>query len=210
MTTCFALGEGCWCWRFGDAPDPELSNRVLAAYRDLKKYPVNGVLDVVPAYTELAVHFDPLRVDAFEVRDEVEKRFTLQSSTEPTDQKLHRFQVRYEGADLVSVAESLQLSVEEVIQRHTAPVYTIAMIGFVPHFPYCLGLDPLLQVPRRASPRIKVPAGSVALAGVQTGIYPQESPGGWNVIGTTDPVGCQRLRPGDQIQFVATENAVCG
>jgi KipI family sensor histidine kinase inhibitor len=112
------------------------------------------------------------------------------------------------GPDLDAVAEHAGLSRDDVIARHAAAEYTVAMLGFAPGFPYLLGLDRALQVPRRPSPRTRVPAGSVAIGGAQTGIYPRELPGGWHLIGRTplvlfDPAReppCL-LAPGDRVRF---------
>src|SRR4029453_16125360 len=93
--------------------------------------------------------------------------------------------VSYDGADLPEVARLTGLEAEEVVRRHTAPEYTVAFLGFSPGFPYLVGLDPALEVPRRDTPRTSIPAGSVGLAGGQTGIYPTASPGGWQLIGRT-------------------------
>jgi KipI family sensor histidine kinase inhibitor len=121
--------------------------------------------------------------------------------------------VRYGGADgpdLERVAAHAGLSAGEVVARHAASDYTVAMLGFAPGFPYLLGLDAALHVPRRANPRTRVPAGSVAIGGAQTGIYPRELPGGWNLIGCTpltlfDPCRDQPclLAPGDRVRFHA-------
>lgn len=191
----------------GDAPDLELSKKILAHYRDLQDHPPKGVQDVVPAYTEIAVHFDPIQTEAARLRDEVEARLSKALLSNDAQQNIHthHLPVKYDGPDLEQVATHTGLTVPEVVQRHTCPSYTVAMIGFMPHFPYCLGLDPVLQMPRLSSPRPVVPAGSVALAGVQTGVYPQESPGGWNLLGRTDPQRLKAIRPGDQIRFEAVE-----
>jgi KipI family sensor histidine kinase inhibitor len=117
--------------------------------------------------------------------------------------------VRYDGEDLAEVAERLGLEVAEVVARHAAPTYTVACLGFSRGFPYLDGLDPTLRLPRRDTPRARVPAGSVAVAAEQAGIYPQTSPGGWHLLGRTDlplfdpdrePPGL--LAPGDRVRFV--------
>lgn len=112
------------------------------------------------------------------------------------------------GPDLDVVAEHARLSRDDVIARHTAAEYTVAMLGFAPGFPYLLGLDPALHIPRRATPRTRVPAGSVAIGGAQTGIYPRELPGGWNLIGRTPRVLFDPRReppallaPGNRVRF---------
>jgi inhibitor of KinA len=178
----------------------------LSAYRELKRNPPGGVLDVVPAYTELAVHFDPLAVDPLDLRDEVEAMLSCGNGEAPLENSmLHRLPVVYDGQDLDRVAAQCDLTEREVVHRHTAPVYTVAMIGFLPHFPYCLGLDETLILPRLASPRTSVPAGSVAVAGRQTGVYPVASPGGWNLLGRTDPDLLRDICPGDRVRFEAVE-----
>jgi KipI family sensor histidine kinase inhibitor len=119
--------------------------------------------------------------------------------------------VHYAGADLAAAARRLHMDPAELVRRHTLPVYTVAFLGFAPGFPYLTGLDPALQLPRRTDPRLQVPAGSVALAGEFCGIYPQATPGGWNVIGHCevrlfDPARAQPalLAPGDRVRFKAT------
>jgi KipI family sensor histidine kinase inhibitor len=124
--------------------------------------------------------------------------------------RLHEIGVRYDGEDLAEVAERTGLAVGDVVARHAAPVYTVACLGFSRGFPYLEGLDPALHLPRRASPRARVPAGSVAVAADLTGIYPRSTPGGWHLLGTTDAVLFDEsaeppalLAPGDRVRFVA-------
>jgi KipI family sensor histidine kinase inhibitor len=119
--------------------------------------------------------------------------------------------VVYDGEDLHDVAGLTSLSVQEVVLRHAAPEYVVAFLGFAPGFPYLVGLDPALHVPRRPTPRTRVPVGSVGLAGPQTGIYPTASPGGWQLIGRTDRVLFDERRDppallaaGDRLRFVAS------
>ena len=112
-----------------------------------------------------------------------------------------RFPVVYDGEDLERVASHAGLAVDEVVRLHTLPRYTVAMIGFLPHFPYLIGMDARLATPRLSDPRRRVPAGSVAIGGAQTGIYPSESPGGWNLVGRTNPRLLSGVRPGDAIVF---------
>jgi KipI family sensor histidine kinase inhibitor len=117
--------------------------------------------------------------------------------------------VRYDGADLIPLAAELGCSPEALLQRHAAGEYTVAFCGFAPGFAYLSGLDPALHVPRLASPRTAVPAGSVAIAGEYTGVYPRSSPGGWRLLGRTDAVlwDLDReppalLTPGTRVRFV--------
>jgi KipI family sensor histidine kinase inhibitor len=123
--------------------------------------------------------------------------------------RLVEIEVRYDGEDLTEVAERLGLEVAEVVARHAAPIYTVACLGFSRGFPYLDGLDPVLRLPRRDTPRARVPAGSVAIAAEQAGIYPQTSPGGWHLLGRTDVPLFEPdrdppalLAPGDRVRFV--------
>ncbi|HLB54334.1 MAG TPA: 5-oxoprolinase subunit PxpB, partial [Gemmatimonadales bacterium] len=120
--------------------------------------------------------------------------------------------VRYDGPDLEEVSARTSLTREEVIRRHTAPEYLVYLLGFAPGFGYLGDLDPALILPRRSAPRTRVPAGSVAIAGAQTAVYPLETPGGWHLIGRTtlslfdprrDPPAL--LAPGDRVRFEALE-----
>jgi inhibitor of KinA len=113
--------------------------------------------------------------------------------------------VLYKGEDLARVADYCGLTEEDVIDRHSRGRYTVAMVGFKPYFPYLLGLDPKLETPRLDTPRVKIPAGAVAIGGAQTGVYPEESPGGWNLIGSTDPELLKQIEPGDTILMKRVE-----
>ena len=148
-----------------------------------------AVLAVVPAARTVLVEFDPDAVSVAELRGVLEGCLTgpARSATrqpEPTVELV----VQYDGADLESVAEQCGLRVPEVIRRHCTPAYTVQFCGFAPGFGYLSGLDPVLRLPRLASPRPAVPAGSVAIAGEFTGVYPRSSPGGWLLLGRTDAV----------------------
>lgn len=124
---------------------------------------------------------------------------------------LHEIPVRYDGPDLAEVAACCGFNADEVIARHSAPVYEVALIGFSPGFPYLAGLDPALHLPRRAAPRPRVPVGAVAIGGSHAGVYSVETPGGWHLLGATstrlfDPARPDEemflLRPGDRVRFV--------
>jgi KipI family sensor histidine kinase inhibitor len=123
--------------------------------------------------------------------------------------RLHEIPVRYDGEDLPAVAAGTGLTVDEVVRRHAAPLYTVACLGFSRGFPYLDGLDPVLRLSRRASPRPQVPAGAVAIAAEQAGVYPRATPGGWHLLGTTEAVLFDEradppalLAPGDRVRFV--------
>lgn len=165
-----------------------------------------GVLDVVPGYRTVLVTTDePARLMA--VRDALPQ---LGLSRPPAADGGRRVEVPvvYDGADLAEVGRLTGLTEAEVVARHTAPLYLVAFLGFTPGFPYLVGLDPALHVPRRSTPRTVVPAGSVGLAGDQTGVYPRASPGGWQLLGRTEVVLFDPAReppallaPGDRLRF---------
>ncbi|HKZ10130.1 MAG TPA: 5-oxoprolinase subunit PxpB [Rhodanobacteraceae bacterium] len=218
------LAENALLLRFGDGIDATINARVHAAARALRAVNLPGVIDIAPAYATLLVRFNAFVRDGDALSEAITRalcrRFrggdglTAAVSGNPAAQRVE-IPVCYEGGfgqDLEAVAEYAQLSRQEVIARHTAAEYTVAMLGFAPGFPYLLGLDAALHVPRRADPRTRVPAGSVAIGGAQTGIYPRELPGGWNLIGRTplalfDPDRAPPclLAPGDRVWFRAID-----
>ncbi len=209
-----ALADDAWLLRFGDRIDVALNTRVHAVAARLRRRKPSWLRDLVPAYASLGVFFDPA-ADSERVREQLEALLAADGddAAEYTPRTID-IPVIYggdHGPDLVDSAAELGLSPTQLIQRHSAAVYTVAMIGFAPGFPYLIGLDPTLSLPRLATPRARVPAGSIAIGGAQTGIYPRESPGGWRLIGRTaqslfDP---QRepptlLQAGDRVRFVVT------
>ncbi|GAA5530599.1 5-oxoprolinase subunit PxpB [Herpetosiphon gulosus] len=142
-----------------------------------------GVIDVVAGLETVTVLFDLRLTNARQVRRQIQ-RLQLSQQTLPTP-SIHRIPIRYDGVDLAEVAERCQLTINQVIELHSSAEYRVAMVGFLPGFPYLDGLPVALHLPRRTTPRAKVAAGSVAIANDQTGIYPQSSPGGWHILGTT-------------------------
>lgn len=218
---CEALANDAWLLRTGaaDAPiDPAANARAHRIAAQLRALSPPWLRDVVPAYAAVGVFFDPDAVAAQAVRDWLLAHCTEDASEEKTDgTRIVEIPVRYGdefGADLDDAAAALGLARDTLIARHCAPLYTVAMLGFAPGFPYLLGLDAGLALPRLATPRTRVPAGSVGIGGAQTGIYPRESPGGWRLIGRTplrlfDPGREQPslLAPGDRVRFVAIDDA---
>jgi len=202
----YFVGDACLCWSLGNTIDRMTSLRILFVYRRLQadaNLASLGIRDLVPSYTALAVHADPLS-DWQEIGQLLDRHFNSMPATEAElreRSQRHLLPVSYQGEDLPRVAQLNGLSVPEVIERHAAAEYMVAMIGFRPHFPYLLGLDRRLTTPRLDAPRLKVPAGAVAIGGEQTGVYPEASPGGWNIVGMTDPRLLPAVRPGDTIVF---------
>ncbi len=193
---------------FGDCIDESLNRRVLALAAALRDFP--GLIDRVPAYASLTLFYDP-RVWTYEglaaaLRDDLNAA-TLGAG----DGRTVSLPVCYggeHGPDLEAVAQICEMDAAEVVARHSGNEYRVFFLGFTPGFPYLGGMDPRLAVPRQDTPRAQVPAGSVGIAGTQTGVYPQASPGGWQLIGQTpvrlfdarrDPP-CL-LSPGDRVVF---------
>ncbi|WP_329576596.1 MULTISPECIES: 5-oxoprolinase subunit B family protein [unclassified Streptomyces] len=169
---------------------------VLALRAALERDRPNGVRELIAAARTLLVTYDPAVAghDGLS-RTLAERAGALPAEGAGTGQapsgQATRYDtlvvpVRYDGPDLADVTELTGLTVREVIERHTAPLYTVAFAGFAPGFGYLTGTDPVLHLPRRSEPRTAVPSGSVAVAGGFTGVYPRSSPGGWQLLGSTD------------------------
>ena len=207
------LGERAWLLRLGEDIDAGCNLRVHALARHIRERAPTWLEDVVPAYASLAV---VLRMDALDSRAVArdwlhacaEAPWTVnEGPANPVE-----IPVLYggdAGPDLTSMAEALNLPVDDLIRRHSTGDYLVAMLGFAPGFPYLLGLDPALAMPRLDRPRTTVPAGSVGIGGSQTGIYPQAGAGGWRLLGRTplrlfdagrEPPAL--LQPGQRVRFV--------
>jgi KipI family sensor histidine kinase inhibitor len=182
----------------------ETVHRLHAALRELDP---PGVVELVPAYRTVLIVAEPDRAGVLDELATALPELELPPAEAVAGETVE-VPVRYDGEDLPEVARLTGLEAEEVVRRHTTPEYTVAFLGFSPGFPYLVGLDPALEVPRRDTPRTSIPAGSVGLAGNQTGIYPTASPGGWQLIGRTevtlfdparDPPAL--LAPGTRLRF---------
>lgn len=215
-----ALADDAWLLRLGDAIDDAVNARVHRLAARLRAQAPPWLRDLVPAYASLALFFDESAIDALAV-----KSWLTAQCAQPDDyandtqatRRIVEIPVAYGGdygPDLGSAAAELGLSAHELIARHSGGDYTVAMIGFAPGFPYLSGLDPALALPRLATPRTDVAAGSVAIGGAQTGIYPRPGPGGWRLLGRT-PLALfdvsreqpSLLQPGDRVRFVAIDAA---
>ncbi len=201
------IGESCLCWSIDREISLIASTRIIALYRSIKNLQKEGrlnLLDVVPAYNSIAVYFDPAVVDCKQIQNQVEQLLSTDSEyhLKPgAPDKEIILPVSFTGEDLFRIADHNDLTPAQVISLFTGASYTVAMIGFLPHFPYLIGLSKKLTTPRLKNPRTRVPAGSVAIGGAQAGVYPCESPGGWNILGTTDPALLFSLKPGDKVGF---------
>ncbi len=176
-----------------------------------------AVWELVPAYNSLTLIKQDTPIDFSTFSEQLKTWYETEEEVASKDHFLWRLPVCYDldfGIDLAEVSERMQLSTNEIIALHTKPEYTVYGIGFLPGFMYLGGLDTSLEVPRRATPRLKVARGAVGVAARQTGIYPQESPGGWNIIGNCPiPLFDTEKKPpcfvnvGDRIQFYAISRA---
>lgn len=196
--------------RLGTSPSPATQARVTALVQALDDAHPPWLVDCVPAFATVLVVFDPLEATVHAVRRAVRLALAAgQGRREATRQVV--IPVWYDprvGPDLEEVARLRGLSVSEVVACHVGREYLVYALGFKPGFPYLGFVDTRLETPRLATPRRTVPAGSVAIAGRQTGIYPVASPGGWRILGRTpvrifDPAAAEpfRLRPGDRVRF---------
>lgn len=205
-----ALGDTAWLFKADGASSEKKLGLILRLRRILELNPIPGIVDIVSSFDTIAVHFHP--ADGRKVLDHLTSlQLDESDDRQPSGGDIITIPVVYGGADLQALANAKNLSVSEIIALHRAAEYTVAAIGFSPGFPYLQGLPPQLHQPRHSSPR-KVPAGSVAIAGDQAGIYPFNSQGGWHVIGRTDltlfdphrePPAL--LQPGDKVRYVEVE-----
>ncbi|WP_369135302.1 allophanate hydrolase subunit 1 [Modestobacter sp. I12A-02662] len=180
---------------------------VLALYAALAAAPPEGVLDIVPAARTVLLVVDPGRTTLAEVADTV-RRTSPRADARSTGEVIE-LPVHYDGADLAECAELLGTDPDGLVRRHADAEWTVAFCGFAPGFGYLTQSGGSWDVPRRPTPRTKVPPGSVALAGEFSGVYPRESPGGWQLIGRTDVAvfdldrePAALLRPGVRVRFV--------
>lgn len=216
------LGDSAVIIRLGDHIEDAISDAALALAQSLKSSDVADVLDIAPSYASICVRYDMSRVRfetiAQRLRDAMANADAKPSIGAPID--AIAIPVCYGGEfgiDLGEVAQQCRIDSERVIELHCAGNYTVAMLGFMPGFPYLRGLHRDLHTPRLDAPRERVPAGSVAIGGAQTGIYPRELPGGWRVIGRTpltlfdasrEPPAL--LAPGQRVRFTRIDSTTFG
>lgn len=212
--------------QLNDAPEETL-DEVLRAFQQLRRAAIPGVIELAPAYTSVAVFFDPITIvkssgTPDKVFDWLATRIhaALAGAVRRRGVRISKSEIRiveipvcYDpefAPDLDDVARHAQMSTKQVIDLHSTAEYRVACIGFVPGFPFLAGLPKKLATPRRDVPRKEIPPGSVGIGGAQTGVYPLRSPGGWNLIGRTplklfDPTKDPPtlLRAGDRVRFRA-------
>jgi len=212
MNVCLRpAGDSALVLEFEQRVDPALNARVLAVARAIERARHAGVRDIVPAYCSLTVYFDPLRTRVDRLAGDLQEQMGLEDAIVDDERPPTVVPVCYGGAwgpDLDVVARFATCSPAEVIAIHAAPIYRVYMLGFVAGFAYMGSVDPRIAIPRHATPRLQVPAGSVGIAGQQTGVYPSVTPGGWHLVGRTplspfDPTRAEPFlfRAGDRVQF---------
>jgi inhibitor of KinA len=216
----YACGDEAITIAFGNGIDEAVNARVLSLYQYLQQHPITGTKDLIPAYNTLTLIYDAAALlqqigpdQLFQhLRDQLTAIVHHAVSAPSLPARQISIPVCYDvsvAPDLVALAELHQLSTDAVIQLHTSKTYRVYMIGFLPGFAYMGTVDERISSPRKSSPRTVVPRGSVGIAGAQTGIYPFDSPGGWQLIGTTplqlfdanNEQPCL-LQPGDEVHFV--------
>ena len=202
------LGDSALLVQLGDEINPIINHRVHALNALLQN--TNGILETVPAYCTLLVHYD-LDFTYQQIKNIIQEKMNQVNDSFQKTARRHEVPVRYgQGQnDLEIISSTLKLSIQEIIKIHSEKEYQIYMMGFTPGFPYMGILDSRLEMPRLQTPRTSVRAGSVAIAGSQTGIYPLDSPGGWHLLGWTtlklfDPTSETPFlfSPGDTVKFI--------
>jgi KipI family sensor histidine kinase inhibitor len=209
------MGDRSILVELGDTISPDVNRRVQQLMLQLRQAPLPGVREIAPGYRSLLVVYDPLTTAPAELKERIAEAAAQPGIAGLPQAKRLTVPVFYGGnygPDLEAVAGHLGISTDEVIRLHTETIYRVYMIGFTPGYPYMGELPAALAVPRRSTPRTRVPKGSVGIAQRQTGIYPVESPGGWQIIGWTplelfDPSRQlpSLLEMGDRVKFEAVQ-----
>lgn len=197
---------------FGNSISPKINKKIRNMYIAIEKSGLEGIMEMVPTYRSLLISYNPLKLKYRELCEKLREYEENLNDTDSEPAKVVEIPTLYGGeygVDIEFVAQHNNLSVNEVIKIHSSQNYLIYMLGFTPGFPYLGGMSEKIETPRLKAPRTKIPGGSVGIAGKQTGIYPIDSPGGWQLIGQTplklyDPFGEPPvlLNAGDYVRFV--------
>ena len=211
-------GDSSICAEFGNEISKEINAQIRAFNILLKESGIAGIVETIPTYRSLLIQYDPGVISYKSLEGKLKKLLARLDSVEIPPSEVLEVPVLYGGEemgpDLKFVAENAKMSEEEVIKLHSEPEYLIYMLGFTPGFTYLGGLNDAIETPRLKTPRVKIPAGSVGIAGKQTGVYPIDSPGGWQLIGRTPlkMYDADREKPilteaGQYIKFVPIDRA---
>lgn len=172
---------------FGNEISQNISSKVKNAYLSLQKLNLDGIIEIIPSYSSIFITYDIFKYD-YEKVVEILKNSITTKSNESNDEKIVNIDVYYGvevGLDLEDMSTKTDLSIQEIIDIHSNKLYDVYAIGFLPGFAYLASVDKRIAMPRLSSPRKQIPKGSVSIADTQTAVYPQASPGGWNIIGRT-------------------------
>lgn len=172
---------------FGNEISQDVSSKVKNAYLSLQKLNLDGIIEIVPSYSSIFITYDIFKYDYEKVVEILKNSINMQSN-ESNDEKIVNIDVYYGvevGLDLENMSTKTDLSIQEIIDIHSQKLYDVYAIGFLPGFAYLASVDQRIAMPRLSSPRKQIPKGSVSIADTQTAVYPQASPGGWNIIGRT-------------------------
>jgi 5-oxoprolinase (ATP-hydrolysing) subunit B len=208
-------GDGAITVEFSRTIDDAANERVLALDRTLAQAAIGGVIEVVPTYRSLLVHYDPLQI-GFEALSEKLAALAVLPTASVANTRRWRIPVAYggeHGVDLEDVAKTLKTTPDDIVARHIAGDYRVAMIGFTPGWSYLSGLATSMQMPRRQNPRLLTPAGTISVGGIQTGVQCLAGPSGWHLLGRT-PVRTYQLHrepifllePGDRVTFAVIDH----
>jgi len=212
------MGDRSLIVEIGDRISPEINRRVSALALFLEENPIDGIIDIVPAYRSVLIIYEPLTTDVRKLKkgiDEMQEEVVAIHLPEPVTIEMPVVYGGKHGPDLEWVAQYHKITPEEVIRLHTATTFHVYMIGFTPGFPYMGELPESLETPRKETPRTAIPEGSVGIAQRQTGIYPVVSPGGWQIIGRS-PLNLFNpnqnppalLKAGDKVKFSQIDEEV--
>jgi inhibitor of KinA len=215
----FPLGDSAITVDFGNSINEGINKEVIVRFNQLQHQPLPGIIEVVPAYSSLTIHYDVWKLRKMKtavqtvyecMKQQLEERLQQPFQHSETKERLIKIPVCYDnefGIDIEHLAVTKKISIEEVIQKHTSKSYKVYMLGFLPGFSYMGEVDEKISIPRKSQP-VNIVAGSVGIAGKQTGIYPVASPGGWQIIGRTPVILFDikkeepaLLRAGDRVQF---------
>lgn len=190
----FSLGDSAISIDFGNLINESINKKIISLFHYLKNQPIGGMIEAVPAYSSLSVYYDPLEIkkkyplySAFDsMKKKLEEIVRTGIPDNPEEPTVHiKIPVCYDGDDLEFIASEKRISVEEIIKIHSSATYRVYMLGFLPGFAYMGEVDERIAIQRKQQPASNIAAGSVGIAGKQTGIYPLQSPGGWQIIGRT-------------------------
>jgi len=215
------LGDHALCIELGESIVASINQKCIALFHQLKLAEIPFVKDIIPAYSSVTVIYDVVAIrkeqpSAYRfIKDKLDALLAIMDLDQPVSHRKVEIPVCYDlslGLDLREMSQEKNMTVEEIVGIHSNKTYRVFMIGFLPGFAYMGSVDETIVTPRRLQPRTNVAAGSVGIAGEQTGIYPFDSPGGWNIIGQTplklfDPKREEPvlLEAGDEIKFVAID-----